>query len=169
MRIYLKKRLALALVPGFVPDIRSLTYIYTGKGYDAEGYIHNAEGYIHNAEGYIHNAASDLIQLDQKLYKILSSPSVEVKTMLGAWPVTLDKREYTRGEEVYQVPPRAQVEQLTQYVYRLTPESLAEYREEYTASDHTLKYNYLSLPPEIKDIHQPEIKAELLQWLSFKL
>ena len=149
MRIYLKKRLALALVPGLVPDIRSLTYIYTGKGYN--------------------NAASDLIQLDQKLYKILSSPSVEVKTMLGAWPVTLDKREYTRGEEVYQVPPRAQVEQLTQYVYRLTPESLAEYREEYTASDHTLKYNYLSLPPEIKDIHQPEIKAELLQWLSFKL
>ena len=157
MRIYLKKRLALALAPGFVPDIRSLTYIYTGKGY------------IHNAEGYIHNAAGELIQLDQKLYKILSSPSAEVKTMLGAWPVTLDKREYTRGEEVYQVPPRAQVEQLTQYVYRLTPESLAEYREEYNASDHTLKYNYLSLPPEIKDIHQPEIKAELLQWLSFKL
>jgi hypothetical protein len=139
MRIYLKK--PLEHLPG-PTETQYITYLHTSSG---------------------------LLRLDQnqKIYKMLvTNPSPNIKTMVGAWPVTVDKTEYTLGEEIYQVPPKARVEQLRREIYRLRPESLVEYVQDF---NDLMPVYYLYIPAEIKDIHPPEIKADLLYFLAYKL
>jgi hypothetical protein len=84
------------------------------------------------------------------------------KTLLGAYPATIDESEFIREEECFQIAPRAYKEYMTLKSYRL-PASDFEWILEY--KDDELHDNYFSLS-NTQDIHSPKIKAEILQFLS---
>ena len=91
------------------------------------------------------------------------------KTLIGAYPVTLSDDEYIKTDKLcYQIPPYCQSEILHLKSYKLKPESLLEWVMvyQYTAQKSktaVVKEHYFYIPPD-HDIHEPEIKAEFLQW-----
>ena len=88
------------------------------------------------------------------------------KTLLGAFPVTIDESEFIREEECYQIAPRSFKEYTTVKTYRMPQHTSGlEWILEY--KDNELHDNYFTFPTaSYADIHSPKIKAELLQFLS---
>jgi len=85
------------------------------------------------------------------------------KTLLGAYPVTIDESEIIREEECFQIAPRSYKEYTTLKAYRLQQDSLLEWILEYKEGE--LHDNYFTLPNG-EDIHSPKIKADLLHFLN---
>lgn len=99
-----------------------------------------------------------------KLYRMKIQDKPIEKTLLGAFPATIDKSEFIRQEECFQIAPRAVKEYTTVTSYRLTPSSVLEWILEYRNNE--LHDNYFYLPSENPDIHSPIIKSELLNFLN---
>lgn len=123
------------------------------------------ETYFHN-ERYISYIWSiiGLFQVENnKIYRMKIKDVQSKKTLLGAYPVTIDESEIIREEECFQIAPRSYKEYTTLKAYRLQQDSLLEWILEY--KDDELHDNYFTLPNG-EDIHSPKIKAELLQFLN---
>ena len=104
---------------------------------------------------------SELYQVENnRIYYIRQIKVREkVKTLLGAFPITIDKTEYIKEEECYQIPPKCRNEFLRHKVYKNSPTSLVEWIFVYEGD--TLRENYFYLPNNL-DINEPSIKADLL-------
>ena len=95
-----------------------------------------------------------------KIYNVhISQVKEKTKTLLGAFPITIDYTEYIKEDECYQIPPKCRSEFLVQKIYKPSPESLVEWVFVYEGE--TLKDNYFYVPG-YADINSPAIKADLL-------
>ena len=118
-----------------------------------------------------------LFQIDNdKLFRVEIKDVPVVKTLLGAYPVTIDGSEFSRvGEEWYQVPPETHPELIIQKVYKASASVSStastsvsmklEWIFEYDSSGEVLRDNYFYLPPN-EDIHASENKADLMKFLN---
>jgi hypothetical protein len=104
-----------------------------------------------------------LLQVEnEKIYLMKIKDVLAKKTLLGAFPVTIDESEFIREEECYQIAPGAYKEVMTLKTYRM-PDSALEWILEY--KDDELHDNYFSLPAGA-DIQSPKNKADILQFIS---
>jgi hypothetical protein len=83
---------------------------------------------------------------------------VSKKTLLGAYPVTIDESEFIREEECFQIAPRAYKECVTLKTYRF-PNFTSEWILEF--KDDELHDNYFNSATDIQSI-----KNELLHYLN---
>jgi hypothetical protein len=122
------------------------------------------EPYLQNTRfiSYIWSLSGLLQVEDNKIYRMRIKDVLSRKTLLGAYPATIDESEFIREEECFQIAPRSYNEYMTLKSYRL-PASDFEWILEY--KDDELHDNYFSLS-NTQDIHSPKIKAEILQFLS---
>ena len=142
MRIYilsnatLKKNILSKLEP-YLHSIRHICYIWSVNG---------------------------LLQVEEnKIYQVQIKDVQSKKTLLGAFPVTLDESEYIREEECYQIAPRSYREYMTLCTYKADPTTKLEWILEY--KDDELSDNYFTLPNG-EDIHSAKNKADLLHFLN---
>jgi hypothetical protein len=122
-----------------------------------------------------------LLQVENdKIYNVKIQDVLTKKTLLGAFPVTIDESEFLRKEECFQIAPRSYKEYTILKSYRL-PKKIGldignepdtglgsdalplEWILEY--KDNELHDNYFSLPAG-EDIHSSKNKADLLQFLN---
>lgn len=82
---------------------------------------------------------------NNKIYRIKIQDKAAEKTLLGAFPATIDRSEFIREEECYQITPRSFKEYTKVTSYRLTPSSSLEWILEYRNNE--LHDNYFYLPP----------------------
>jgi hypothetical protein len=126
--------------------------------------------YFHNERhiSYIWSVSGLLQVENSKIYRMKIKDVTAKKTLLGAYPVTIDESEIIREEECFQIAPRSYKEYTTLKAYRLPNansnaganlEWILEYK------DGELHDNYFTLPNG-EDIHSPKIKADLLQFLN---
>ena len=113
---------------------------------------------------------SGLFQIeDNKLFRVEIKDAPVVKTLLGAYPVTIDASEFSRAsEQWYQVPPETHPELIIQKVYKASASSTASKLEwifEYDSSGEVLRDNYFYLPPN-EDMHASENKADIMKFLN---
>jgi len=68
---------------------------------------------------------SGLLQIENnKIYKIKIKDVPAIKTLLGAFPATIDESEFIREEECYQILPIAHKEYTTLKIYRIKGSTL---------------------------------------------
>lgn len=112
---------------------------------------------------------SGLFQIeDNKLFRVEIKDAPVVKTLLGAYPVTIDASEFSRAsEQWYQVPPETHPELIIQKVYKASASANTklEWIFEYDSSGEVLRDNYFYLPPN-EDMHASENKADLMKFLN---
>lgn len=124
---------------------------------------------------------SGLFQIeDNKLFRVEIKDAPVVKTLLGAYPVTIDASEFSRAsEQWYQVPPETHPELIIQKVYKASASTTStsvssttsaaasklEWIFEYDSSGEVLRDNYFYLPPN-EDIHASENKADIMKFLN---
>jgi len=143
MRIYILsnstviKKLLLAKLEPYFRETRHISYIWSING---------------------------LLQVENdKIYRIKIRDVATKKTLLGAFPATIDESEFVREQECFQVAPRSYNEYMTLKVYRFSADSHLQWIFEYKNGE--LHDNYFTLPAG-EDIHAPTIKAELLEFLN---
>ena len=148
--------------------------------------LNKLEPYLHSVRhiSYIWSV-NGLMQVEEnKVYKVKIKDVQSKKTLLGAFPVTIDESEFIREEECFQIAPRSFKEYTTLKTYRLTAASVAgtstsvagtsvaasvgktsliEWVLEYKNDE--LHDNYFILPNG-EDIHWPKNKADLLHFLN---
>ena len=118
---------------------------------------------------------SGLFQIeDNKLFRVEIKDAPVVKTLLGAYPVTIDASEFSRAsEQWYQVPPETHPELIIQKVYKASASTASvsstasklEWIFEYDSSGEVLRDNYFYLPPN-EDMHASENKADIMKFLN---
>ena len=117
-----------------------------------------------------------LFQIDNdKLFRVEIKDVPVVKTLFGAYPITIDASEFLRvSEEWYQVPPETYPDLIIQKVYKITKDTITasaaasskvEWIFEYDSSGEVLRDNYFYLPPN-EDIHASENKADIMKFLN---
>ena len=105
-----------------------------------------------------------LLQIENnRIYRIRVNNVPVIKTMIGAFPINVNKTEYIREGECYQVHPNSRQEFLIHKVYKVSPNNLVEWIFVY--HENNLQDNYFSLP-EGTDINSPSVKADLLFFLG---
>jgi hypothetical protein len=156
--------------------------------------LNKLEPYLHSVRhiSYIWSV-NGLMQVEEnKVYKVKIKDVQSKKTLLGAFPVTIDESEFIREEECFQIAPRSFKEYTTLKTYRLAAAgtsvaastsaaasasvaastsaaasvgktSLIEWVLEYKNDE--LHDNYFTLPNG-EDIHWPKNKADLLHFLN---
>ena len=154
MRIYvlsnatLKKNILSKLEP-YLHSIRHICYIWSVNG---------------------------LLQVEEnKIYQVQIKDVQSKKTLLGAFPVTIDESEFIRKEECFQIAPRSYEEYTMLKTYRIaSASSIASASRIASASsiewileykDDELHDNYFTLPNG-EDIHSAKNKADLLHFLN---
>jgi hypothetical protein len=114
-----------------------------------------------------------LFQIENnKIFRVRIKDVPVTKTMIGAFPVTIDASEFVQEqEESYQVPPQSQPEYLIQKVYRLS--SHIEWVFVYDSSGEMLIDNYFYLHTSASvagtstSVCTAEQKADILKFLNF--
>jgi hypothetical protein len=96
---------------------------------------------------------------NNKIYRVRIKNVPVIKTMIGAFPITINNSEYIKECECYQVHPHSRQEFLTHKVYKVSPSNLVEWVFVYC--ENVLQDNYFSLP-DGSDINSPGVKADLL-------
>jgi hypothetical protein len=137
MRIYTTKKNVPSQLEPFLYETRTVNYIWSQKN-------------------------EELFQIENnKIFYVQQSRKGEkTKTLLGAFPITIDQTEYIKAsEECYQIPPKCRSEILLQKVYKPSPTSLVEWIFVYEGE--IFKENYFSLSADA-DINTPGIKADLI-------
>ena len=138
--------------------------------------------YLHNTRHICYIwSVNGLLQVEgDKIYGIKIKDVPSKKTLLGAFPVTIDESEFQRQEECYQIAPRSYKEYTTLKIYSASVSStsvsstsvssqasstasLLEWVLEY--KDDELHDNYFTLPNG-EDIHSAKNKADLLHFLN---
>ena len=139
MRIYTNKKAnnVLNKLEPFFFEVRHLSYIYSVSN------------------------SNEMYQVEHnKIYNVRVSKGKEkTKTLLGAFPITIDYTEYIKEYECYQVPPKCRSEFLVHKIYKPSPSSLVEWVFVYEGD--YLKENYFNVPG-YADINSPQVKADLL-------
>jgi hypothetical protein len=128
--------------------------------------LHKLEPYFQHMRQvcYIWSMNGLLQVEDDKIYRIKIKDILSKKTLLGAYPATIDESEFLREEECYQIAPRSFNEYTTLKTYRLPRgDSLVNFILEY--KDDELHDNYFTLPAG-EDIHSPKNKTDLLEFLN---
>jgi hypothetical protein len=127
------------------------------------------EPYLHNIRqiSYIWSMNGLLQVENDKIYKIKIKDVISKKTLLGAYPVTIDESEFIREEECFQIAPRSYKEYTTLKSYRMesTPKEINNIEWIFEYKDDELHDNYFNLANG-EDINSPKIKADLLQFLN---
>ena len=110
---------------------------------------------------YICSISGSMYQVEHnKIYNVrVSQVKEKSKTLLGAFPISIDYTEYIKEDECYQVPPKCRCEFLVQKIYKPSPSSLVEWVFVYEGE--TLKDNYFYVPG-YAEINSAQIKADLL-------
>lgn len=109
---------------------------------------------------YIWSVKNGLMQVVRdKIYQMRIKDVNVVKTLMGAFPVTIDRSEIIREEECYQIPPKNYNEIIDLKVYRLTPTSNIDWIFEYKNGEMHDNYFYSGE----EDIN----KIDILQFLQF--
>ena len=118
-----------------------------------------------------------LFQIENnKIFRVRIKDVPVTKTMIGAFPVTIDASEFVQEpEESYQVPPQSQPEYLIQKVYRLS--SHIEWVFVYDSSGEMLIDNYFygtdtgtsasAAGASAAGTFTAEQKADILKFLNF--
>jgi len=129
--------------------------------------IEKLEPYFNNLRhiSYIWSVNGLLQVENNKIYKMKIKDVVSKKTLLGAFPITIDESEFIREEECFQIAPRSYKEYTTLKSYRIQPTSNLEWILEY--KDDELHDNYFYLPAT-EDLYSPKIKGEILEFLNMK-
>ena len=125
--------------------------------------LNKLESYLHETRfiSYIWSVSGLLQVEDNKIYRMKIKDVLSRKTLLGAYPATIDESEFIRQEECFQIAPRSYKEYMTIKSYRL-PSSDVEWILEY--KEEELHDNYFNLS-NTQDI-TPKNKADILQFLS---
>ena len=126
------------------------------------------EPYLHSIRHicYIWSVNGLLQVEDNKIYRVQIKDVQSKKTLLGAFPVTIDESEFIRKEECFQIAPRSYEEYTMLKTYRISSTastSSIEWILEY--KDDELNDNYFTLPNG-EDIHSVKNKADLLHFLN---
>jgi hypothetical protein len=109
-------------------------------------------------------SVNGLLQVENdKIYQVKIKDVMSRKTLLGAFPVTIDESEISREEECFQIAPRSYKEYTTLRSYRLASPSNLEWILEYKEDE--LHDNYFTLPKN-EDINSVKNKADLLFFLN---
>ena len=102
---------------------------------------------------------------DNTIYTIDIVDVPVVKTMFGAYPVSIDKSKFIRTEKCYQTAPRSYNEYTEEQRFRLTPTSQVEWVLEF--KDDILHDNYFYIPLDNEgSIHKEPIRSELMKYLQ---
>ena len=147
MRIYAsinnKANNVLNKLEPFFFEVRHLSYIYSTSGSNSI------------------SGSNEMYQVEHnKIYNVrVSQMKEKTKTLLGAFPISIDYTEYIKEDECYQVPPKCRSEFLVQKIYKPSPSSLVEWVFVYEGE--TLKENYFYVPG-YADINSASVKADLL-------
>ena len=114
------------------------------------------------------NAGANANANANRLYRCRIKDGKTFKTLLGAWPVTIDMSEIIKENECYQILPEAQHESITQHVYKLAPTSSVECIIEYKKDSVHDCYLYISDVSTTQEdiIYKPEIKQDIMHILS---
>jgi hypothetical protein len=132
--------------------------------------------YLHNTRHICYIwSVNGLLQVEgDKIYGIKIKDVPSKKTLLGAFPVTIDESEFQRQEECYQIAPRSYKEYTILKTYSVSASSHASSQASSHASllewvleykDDELHDNYFTLPNG-EDIHSAKNKADLLHFLN---
>ena len=148
-----KKNSILEKLEPYYVETRHINYIWTCTTNDSSTTSASSSSTTSNC--------SELYQVENnRIYYIRQIKAREkIKTLLGAFPITIDKTEYIKEEECYQIPPKCRNEFLRHKVYKNSPTSLVEWIFVYEGEQ--LRENYFYLPNNL-DINEPSIKADLL-------
>jgi len=103
---------------------------------------------------------------DNQIYNVDIVDIPVIKTMIGVYPVSIDKSKFIRSEEIsYQVAPRAYNEYTEEQRFRLTPTSQIEWVVEF--QNDILHDNYFYIPGDNDTIiHKEPIRSELMKYLQ---
>jgi len=89
-----------------------------------------------------------LIEVEKhKIYNIKIKDEPVIKTLIGAFPATIDKSEFIREDECYQIAPRSYNDYTELVAYKLSHASQLEWIFEY--KDNVLCDNYFRLPNHV--------------------
>jgi hypothetical protein len=141
-------------------------YILSNTVLKKNNILEKIEPYFHSTRYicYIWSIGGLLQIENDKIYRIKIKDVAAKKTLLGAFPATIDESEFIRSEEeCYQIVPRSYKEYTTIKTYRLPHSHALEWIMEY--KENELYDNYFSLPLG-EDINSSKNKADLLQFLN---
>lgn len=104
-----------------------------------------------------------LIQVEnRKIYNVKIKDEPVIKTLIGAFPATIDKSEFIRENECYQIAPRSYNEYTEIVSYKLIQSSQLEWVFEY--KDNVLCDNYFTLP---NNVNYELYYNEILKFLQY--
>jgi hypothetical protein len=110
---------------------------------------------------YMWSTEGGLLQVaDQKIYRMRIKDVPVVKTLMGAFPITIDKSEFIREEECFQVPPQVYHEHIERKVYTITSTSVSSTKWIFEYINGALHDNYFQSSNE--EVNH----TELLQFLN---
>lgn len=142
-------------------------FILSNQYIEKNGILNKLEEYIHRTS-YINFiwSINGLIEIeDKKIYSIDIVDVPVIKTMFGAYPLTIDNSKYVRCEETYQIYPRSTKEYILQQRFKFSHDSKVEWVVEY--KDNELYDNYFYINQvDVNCIHTEPIKSELTRFLS---
>jgi hypothetical protein len=84
---------------------------------------------------------------NEKIYNVTINDQPSIKTLIGAFPATIDKSEFIRENESYQVAPRTYSDYIKIVSHKLTNTSNLEWVFEY--KDNVIHNNYFQLPNNV--------------------
>lgn len=123
--------------------------------------------YIHHTT-YINFiwSINGLIEIeDSKIYSVDIVDVPVIKTMIGAYPVTIDNSKYIRCEETYQTYPRSINEFVFQQRFKFSHDSKVEWVVEYKNDELYDNYFYIK-GDDLKCIHTEPFKSDITRFLS---
>ena len=142
-------------------------FILSNQHIENHGIMKKVEPFIHRTSyiSYIWSINGLLEVEDNKIYTIDIVDVPVVKTLFGAYPITIDKSKFVRNEECYQIAPQTYNEYTEEQHYRLTPNSELEWVFEFR--EDGLHDNYFYIPGDNENhVHKEPIRAELMKFLQ---
>jgi len=142
-------------------------FILSNQHIESHGIIKKLDPFIHKTSyiSYIWSMNGLFEVEDNKIYNIDIVDVPVVKTLFGAYPITIDKSKFIRIEECYQISPRAYNEYTEELRFRLTPTSNIEWVIVFQSN--ILHDNYFYIPGDDDTmIHKEPIRSELTKFLQ---
>lgn len=142
-------------------------FILSNQYIEKNGILNKLEEYIHNTSyiNYIWSINGVIEIENQKVYSIEIVDVPLVKTMFGAYPITIDNSKYLRCEETYQTYPRSIKEYVIQQRFKFSHDSKVEWVVEF--KDDELYDNYFYIKgDDLKCIHTEPFKSDLTRFLK---
>ena len=142
-------------------------FILSNQHIESHGIMEKLQPFIHKTSyiSYIWSINGLLEVEDNKIFNIDVVDVPVVKTLFGAYPITIDKSKFVRNEECYQVAPRTYNEYTEEQRFRLTPTSKIEWVIEFR--EDIIHDNYFYIPGDDDSVlHTEPIRTELTKYLQ---